>query len=234
MFTLARVLLLPVFLPYKLPLISILYRDDYILAVNKPSGLLSIPDGYHKEIPNLKKLLESDIPRVWTVHRLDKETSGIVLFALNADAHRNLSLQFEKRLVKKTYLALVTGALPNDSMNIDIPLKVNGDRRHRTVPDFSEGKTAQTDIERIKTYQFFTLVKAYPKTGYPHQIRAHLQHVGHPIINDILYGFTPLPNDCGLIVTRLMLHALCISFEHPDSGKQMLLQAPEPEEFCLQ
>jgi len=210
-----------------------LYKDEHILAVNKPAGLLSIPDGYHKELPNLKQLLESEFSKVWTVHRLDKETSGVVLFALNAAAHRSLSIQFEKRVIDKTYLVLVTGVLPYSTFTINIPLKVNGDRRHRTIPDAFKGKPAQTDVSLIKAFRFFSLVKAYPKTGYLHQIRAHLKHAGYPVVNDILYGFTSLPPECNFAAKRLMLHALSISFTHPVRNETMLVESPSPVEFFI-
>jgi RluA family pseudouridine synthase len=214
-------------------LIPVLYQDEHILVVNKPPGLLTIPDGYHRELPDLKDLLTSGFKRVWTVHRLDKCTSGIVIFALTPLAHRNLCIQFEKRSLHKTYLALIQGVLPKDTLIIDTPLKINGDRRHRTVPNLLSGKPALTEIVKQKTSPCFTLITAEPKTGYLHQIRAHLSYIGHPIVNDFLYGFKSLPDQCDFPAARLMLHALSISLKHPFSEAEMVFESPIPEEFSF-
>lgn len=196
-------------------------------------AFLPIPDGYHRELPNLKDLLNQDFKRVWTVHRLDKGTSGLVIFALTPLAHQNLSIQFEKRKIQKTYLALIQGVLPKDTLIIDTPLVINGDRRHRTVPNLLCGKPALTEIIKKKTSPYFTLVTAEPKTGYLHQIRAHLSFIGHPIVNDFLYGFKSLTNQYEFKVSRLMLHALSISLKHPFSEAEIVFESPIPEEFSF-
>ena len=113
--------------------LEILYQDPYFIAVEKPSGLLTILDGYDTSLPNLRSLLTSQFGRVWTVHRLDKDTSGIVIFALSADVHRALSVQFESRKVQKEYKAFIQGLLSTETMTIDIPLRVNGDRNHLSL-----------------------------------------------------------------------------------------------------
>lgn len=208
-----------------------LYRDDQIIAVNKPAGLLTIPDGYIKDQPNLKNLLESHFQKVMTVHRLDKETSGVLLFALTAEAHRDLSIQFETRKVLKNYLALASGVLSDEPMEIDVPLRVNGDRKHRTIASTDMGKPAITKIEVLSQYEFYTLLRVVPKTGYIHQIRAHLSYIGHPIVNDRLYGRTKLPTTCPFQSDRLMLHAFNINFLHPTSHESMIIEAPTPCEF---
>lgn len=210
---------------------EILYRDEAIIAVNKPAGLLSIPDGYNKSLPNLKALLDAEFTKVWTVHRLDKETSGVMVFALAAESHRALSIQFEKRQIQKTYLALAEGLFSTASFVIDVPLCVNADRKHRTVPDPVRGKPAFTRIDVVEQHEHYALVKAFPKTGYLHQIRSHLSHIAHPVVNDSLYGATGLPPECPLRAERLMLHALEISFVHPTLHEQMTLSAPVPCEF---
>ncbi len=123
--------------------------------------------------------------------------------------------------------------MPKDSLTIDTPLKINGDRRHRTVPNLLCGKPALTEIFKQKTSHCFTLVTAEPKTGNLHQIRAHLSFIGHPIVNDFLYGFKSLPDQCEFPAARLMLHALSISLKHPFSDTDMVFNTPIPEEFSF-
>lgn len=210
--------------------LEILYQDLYFLAVDKPSGLLTIPDGYDSSLPNLRSLMTDQFGRVWTVHRLDKDTSGIVIFALTSEAHRALSMLFENREVKKEYTAFIVGALPTGQMTIDLPLRVNGDRNHRTVVDQVTGKPAETKFELLNEYSIYSLISAQPKTGYTHQIRAHLAAIGHPILNDSLYGkpnaFLP---DTG---SRMMLHADKLSFTHPLCEIEIEINAPLPAEMA--
>lgn len=210
---------------------DVIYKDENLLAINKPAGLLSIPDGYNKGLPNLKNILENEFPRVWTVHRLDKDTSGIILFALTPDAHKNLSCQFQNRQIEKIYIALVMGVVDDDDLVIDVPLKINADRKHRTVPDYNQGKPALTLVQVITRNKTNTLVKAEPKTGYLHQIRSHLLYIGHPVLNDSLYTVKK-PHSTPLLGSgRLMLHALQITFRHPASGSLVTLKTELPPEF---
>jgi tRNA pseudouridine32 synthase/23S rRNA pseudouridine746 synthase len=211
--------------------LTILFRDAYFIAVDKPSGLLTIPDGYDPTLPNLKSILSAQIGRVWTVHRLDKETSGVVIFALTAEAHRNLSIEFEARNVKKEYRALVTGEIVLENFCIDFPLRVNGDRRHRTIVDQKKGKPATTCIQLVNRYSECSEIKAFPLTGYTHQIRAHLFAFGHPIINDSVYNAGKLPKL--ELLTRLMLHAHQISFSHPFTDQLTQIQSPVPPDFMI-
>jgi len=212
---------------------DLLYCDDQILAINKPAGVLTIPDGYDKSLPNLKQLLDIEYGNVWTVHRLDKETSGVVLFALSAAAHKSLSIQFEKREIKKTYLALVQGTPQKEMFVIDEPLKVNGDRSHRTVPDHVNGKKALTNVKIITRFESYTLIEASPETGYTHQIRSHLFFAGIPIVNDTLYCANSRIIVSSSVPDRLMLHAKSISFWHPVLCESLTIEAPTPIAFTL-
>lgn len=210
--------------------LEFLYQDPDFLAVDKPSGLLTIPDGYNSSLPNLRSFLTDQFGRVWTVHRLDKDTSGIVIFALTADAHRALSILFENRKVKKEYTAFIIGNLPTGQMTIDLPLRVNGDRYHRTIVDQVTGKPAVTKVKLLNVYSIYSLISAQPKTGYTHQIRAHLAAIGHPILNDSLYG---KPNAfISDSASRLMLHAGKLSFTHPIRENEIEINSPLPAEMA--
>jgi len=209
--------------------IDIIWSDENILAINKPSGLLTIPDGYHPQLPCAINLLQVTEGQLWVVHRLDKETSGLLLFARNAKAHRFLNGQFQNRQVQKIYHAIITGSPNWDRQEIRLPLKVDGDRKHRTRADLVGGKPAQTDLLVISSFPGYSLVEAHPHTGYTHQIRAHLSAIGFPIISDPLYDKNSHVH--AHILSRLGLHAFQISFLQPDSTTLLALTAPYPDDF---
>jgi tRNA pseudouridine32 synthase / 23S rRNA pseudouridine746 synthase len=208
----------------------LVYQDEFLLAVNKPSGLRTIPDGYENNLPHLVSALNGQFGRLWVVHRLDKETSGILLLARSAEVHRHLNQQFDRREITKTYHAIVAGSPPWQRNTIDLPLRVDGDRKHRTVVDSQRGKTAVSDIEVLSRYPQATLVAVHPKSGYTHQIRAHLAADGFPILFDSLYrrlshpAFPDIPG-------RLALHATTIAFTHPYTGLTAELEAPIPADL---
>jgi RluA family pseudouridine synthase len=214
---------------------TVLYSDSELLVVNKPAGLLTIPDGYHPELPCLSRLLSEAHGPLWIVHRLDKDTSGVILFARSAAAHKILSQQFENRLVKKTYHAISPGELHSDQTTISLPLRVNGDRNHRTVVDLRQGKPAETQVEVIDRYHGFLFLAAHPHTGYTHQIRSHLAAIGLPILCDPLYRsrVSPTPQFTQALaessyfpIQRVALHAYQIQFTHPTTTEPLVFQAP--------
>ncbi len=182
-------------------MIPILFEDEAIVAVDKPSGLLTVPDRWDKKEDNLHGLLESRSgKKIWVVHRLDKETSGVVLFAKTSEAHRHLSLQFETHFVRKEYRALAHGLLREDSGSWAYALAE--DLRHpgRMVAS-PVGKFAQTDfkvLERFPKAQV-TWLSLSPQTGRTHQIRVHMRCAGHAVIGDDRYG---LAKD-GIYLSRL-------------------------------
>jgi RluA family pseudouridine synthase len=166
----------------------IIFEDEDIIGINKPSGVLTIPDGYQPNLPNLRDELLSEHGSIWVVHRLDKLTSGVVLFAKNKDSHKSLSVQFQNRQIRKKYIALMFGSPFWNKRTIDYPIRINGDHRHRTVTVQANGKRAVTKVENIRKYNSYSYVRVFPKSGYTHQIRCHLASIGHPIIGDNLYS----------------------------------------------
>ena len=206
--------------------IPVLYIDDHLLVVAKPAGLPTLVDGYHPEAPFLVGILKETYPALWVVHRLDRQTSGVIVFARTAAAHRSLNTQFEQRQATKTYHALVHGSPAWDTQTVHLPLRPDGDRRHRTVVDPQDGKPAETDLLVLERFERFALLQATPHTGRTHQIRAHLAALGHPIVSDPLYGGAELP-----ALPRLGLHACSLKLLHPVSAEELEFTAPYPQDM---
>jgi len=212
-----------------------IWIDTCLIAFNKPAGLLTIPDGYNPGLPCLRRWVEQEYGPVWVVHRLDKETSGIILFARTADAHRILNRQFEARQTHKEYHLLVHGNPAWSHQENAAPLKPNGDRRHRTIIHQTHGRPARTDFSVISRYkEGYTLLSARPHSGYTHQIRAHSAHLGFPIVNDRLYDPVRdrnVPSAHLEPLQRVGLHALSLQITHPLDGRPLQLEANYPDDF---
>ncbi|HAF61588.1 MAG TPA: hypothetical protein DCK95_04610 [Anaerolineaceae bacterium] len=214
--------------------LKVLYKDEDILAVNKPGGLRTIPDGYDKNVPCLRNILSQNFGEVWVVHRLDKETSGILLFARNANAHRSLNMQFEHREIHKEYKTVVHGSPMWEKKTITIPLLKNGDRHHRTIPDTARGKKAVSNVEVLKRYETETFLSISIESGITHQIRAHLAYCGLPVVGDSLYGayrFTHSLETYHPDSDKLLLHAHNIWFHHPKTGEPIHIHSLLPPYF---
>ena len=201
--------------PPKDPL-EFLYDDHEILIVNKPSGLLSVPGRGEHLSDCLLSRVQAVFPTALLVHRLDRDTSGVMVFALTPHAQRHLGLQFEKRQIKKTYVARVWGVVEDDSGTIKLPLIVDWPNRPRQKVDYEAGREAITDFKVLKRAKTETRVRLMPKTGRSHQLRVHMLELGHPILGDPFYA-----TGAALNFPRLMLHAEEIRLRHPDGGEGM-------------
>jgi RluA family pseudouridine synthase len=177
-------------------LFSVIYDDDNIVVLNKSAGLLVTPDRFDKHKKSLLVIASEYIysthsnKKLFVVHRIDGETSGAVVFAKNANIHRRLSMAFENRDVKKTYLAVIHGRPAWNTTRCDLPLVPNGNKRHQTIVDKYHGKASVTDFKLLSGVGEYSIVEATPETGRTHQIRVHLAALGHPIVCDFFYGKT--------------------------------------------
>jgi len=209
------------------PAPTIIHADADLLVVDKPAGILSIPDGYDRAVPYLGGVLEPSYGRLWVVHRLDKETSGVMVFARNERSHKALSTQFSSYQVSKTYHVLIDGNPDWEENTIEVPLRTNVGRRNRTAVDIANGKDAVTHFRVLERFPRHALLAAYPKTGRTHQIRVHIYDLGYSILSDPLYGLGNLSPFIG----RLALHALSLSIWHPTTGELITFEAQYPKDF---
>lgn len=203
--------------------LEILHEDHEIVVVNKPSGLLSVPGRGEHLADCLITRVQAVFPQALLVHRLDRDTSGVMVFALSPHAQRNLSMQFEKRTTKKTYVARVAGRIEEKKGTVDLPLIVDWPNRPRQMVCHETGKQAVTDWRVLKTSDSESRVRLTPKTGRSHQLRVHMLALGHPILGDPFYA-----EGSALEHPRLMLHSEELRINHPDSGKGLSFRAKAP------
>ena len=203
--------------------LDVVHLDHELLVVNKPSGLLSVPGRGALLADCLITRIQSEYPTALLVHRLDRDTSGAMVFALSANAQRHLGLQFEKRQIKKTYVARVWGQIEADTGTVDLPIIVDWPNRPKQMICHDTGRAAVTDWQVINRDRGETRVKLSPKTGRSHQLRIHMLTLGHPILGDPFYG-TPESQEA----TRLMLHSHRLRLRHPDGGEVMDFRAKLP------
>jgi tRNA pseudouridine32 synthase / 23S rRNA pseudouridine746 synthase len=197
---------------------NVLFSDENIIVVNKRHGVPVIPGRGNNPVVSLREQIEHETgERIFVVHRIDQATSGIVIFARNADMHRNLSRQFETRTVQKEYHAVVLGKMSGEGI-FNKPIKEFGSGR---MGVFAGGKPSETRYEVIEQYQETTLVRVFPLTGRRHQIRVHFYDAGYPVVGDLVYGHDrPVGG-----VERLMLHAHSVIFYYP-GDQQFTISAP--------
>lgn len=213
-----------VYNPPTAPWLDIVYRDNDIAVVNKPSGLLSVPgrEVIHRDSVTLR--LMSVLPTALIVHRLDMDTSGIMLFALNKTAQSGISRQFQQRTTQKKYLAKILGHPTEQSGSVDLPLICDWPNRPLQMVDFEVGKPSLTHYRVVEQQAESSLVELTPITGRSHQLRVHMQQLGHPILGDRFYG----KPEAHPMAPRLCLHAQSLSINHPITNEPMTFTAPCP------
>ncbi|MDR1196444.1 MAG: RluA family pseudouridine synthase [Endomicrobium sp.] len=224
--------------------LEIIYQDDNIIVINKPSGVLVIPDQHTNENKTLVGMLKKQLnQKIWVVHRIDKDTTGILVFAKNAETHRFISMQFENSEIKKKYIALLSGVLEDEEGVIDKPILISG----RDVSIDETGKKSVTNFKVIERFKGYTLVEAQPQTGRRHQIRIHFWSLGHPLAIDAQYGGAePIylssvkrkyKEKKGMeekpLINRLTLHAAALTLTVADKNEKMTFEAALPKDFEL-
>lgn len=215
--------------------IDVVYEDKDIIVVNKPKGMVVHPANGNPDgtlVNAIMAICKDSLSgiggeiRPGIVHRLDKDTSGLLIVAKNDMAHVNMSEQIKRHEVKKTYIALVRGVVKENEATIDMPIgRSNSDRKKMAVT--KNGKNAVTHIKVLKKYDKYTLLEINIETGRTHQIRVHLAHIGYPVIGD--YSYSNGKNEFGIV--GQCLHAKSLEFKHPITGKDMKLEATLPEYF---
>ena len=203
---------------------EILFSDEQIIVINKPAGMSVLSDGWDHKSPYLAKMLEEQYGKIFVVHRLDKVTSGVLIFARDTETHRDLNSQFEKHEALKMYHAIVEGNLAWDEKITKFPLRANVGHKHRTIVDNHQGKPSETRFRKLEQYQSSALIEASPMTGRTHQIRAHASALGYPLLGDVLYG--AFATD---LISRPALHAHSLTITL--NNKRVTFTADQPDDF---
>lgn len=204
--------------------VVVLHLDDDMVLVDKPSGLLSVPGKPETHRDCLEDRVRADFPDALLIHRLDLETSGVMVFARNRPAQKHINLQFEKRVVQKTYIARVAGIVALDTGQIDLPLISDWPRRPMQKVCFETGKPSLTHWHVLEREENATRLKLKPETGRSHQLRVHLKEIGHPILGDPFYA----DENQYLAEPRLQLHAQTLELRHPTGGEWHRFQSDCP------
>lgn len=230
------------------PAITILHEDDDLLALDKPAGLLAVPDRFDKNRPNIMSLLEAARPGEWlaNVHRLDFNTSGVFVVVKRQEAFRELAHQFRERETKKQYVAVAQRIPPESPMTIDLPIGPHPKFRGLARIDHGRGQEARTVVEIQEKFRGYSLLKVIIETGRMHQVRVHLQAIGCPLIGDTDYGGAPLllsqikkkykPKEDETerpLLDRPALHAEQLTFAQPSTGAPTTIIAPWPKDLTL-
>jgi len=206
------------------PYLRLIYRDDHLVVVDKPSGLLSVPGRAPEHFDSVHSRVVRVLPEAKLVHRLDMATSGIMLFAIGKPAQSHLSRQFQQRTTQKVYHALVDGDLPAHAGVIDLPLACDWPNRPRQQIDYVHGKASQTLYRTLSTSEQHSRIELTPISGRSHQLRVHMQALGTPIIGDKFYAHPQAFNKA----SRLLLHAHKLSVTHPATEQPIAFVSPTP------
>jgi tRNA pseudouridine32 synthase/23S rRNA pseudouridine746 synthase len=206
------------------PWLSVIHRDDDILVLDKPSGLLSVPGKPEAHGDCLQERARKFYRGAMTVHRLDKDTSGVIVMGMTRKAHADISMQFEMRQTTKTYIARAWGNIKGDQGDIDLPIGSDRNNRPKQMIDHADGRSAQTHWQVIERDEHATRLRLTPATGRSHQLRVHLLSLGHPILGDVFYAHAEALAASG----RLQLHAETLTFTHPGTGQPCTFSAPCP------
>ena len=222
--------------------LDIIYRDDDIIAVNKVAGMLSIPDRYDRKKDNVQKILEKKYSKIFTIQLIDRETSGIILFAFNKQSHASICQSLEAREATKTYWAL-SSCPDHDRGIISAPISESKSKKKKQIIH-EHGKFAETHYKVLEKFGPYALLELSLITGRTHQIRVHLQHLNAPLMVDSMYGLTEAfylsdikrlkkrkQKDEKPLIKRTSLHARTISFIHPRTSTPIELKAPLPKDF---
>ena len=202
----------------------VIHADTHLVVFNKPTGLLSVPGIGPKKADCLVARGQDAFPGCRIVHRLDRDTSGVIVLARDAETHRALSIQFQDRLVSKQYEAIVLGAPAKDEGFIDAAIRKDMDCPPRQCIDPEQGRPSQTSWRVLGRHSDRTRLELSPRTGRSHQLRLHLLHIGHPILGDDLYA----PPDALAMSDRLCLHATLLTFRHPGTNAEVTFTSPAP------
>lgn len=225
--------------------IDLLYQDEDVLVVNKPADFLSVPDRYDPDLPNLKHYLRDRYEQVWPVHRLDKDTSGVICIARNEAAHRHLSQQFASHSPTKIYWALAEGRIPKPEGELQFPLAPHPGKAGRMSVS-NKGQEAHTAFRVLESFASCTWLEVRLLTGRTHQIRVHFQAYGHPLVADPFYGkrtafylssikkkrFNLRADEQERpLLARTALHAASLEIVHPGTGESLKVEAPLPKDM---
>ncbi len=224
---------------------EIIYEDKYLVAVNKLAGILAVPDRYNPNIINLKQLLYEKYGEIFVVHRLDKGTSGIMIYAKDAQTHKAFNDMFENQEIEKIYHVLVKGIFPKNEIDIDIPIMPSQGRKGMSIPS-ARGKQSLTKVKVLDRYDRATMLECDLVTGRSHQIRVHLSTLGFPLYVDVDYGgyesfkISDFKKRFNLkknteerpILDRLSMHAYSMKFIHPRTNNEVYIKADYHRDFA--
>lgn len=223
---------------------DIISEDDEILVISKQAGVLTIPDRYNRALPNIYRILTEKYGNIYTVHRLDRDTSGVMVFAKTPEAHRHMNLQFDNQQVGKFYHLVLAGVVNKDEMKIDIPVAADPSKPGLSFPS-ARGKESLTILKVLKRFRSSTLVECELVTGRHHQLRVHCATIGHPLLLDPEYAGTTdfyvssikrrfklgKRQEEKPIISRLTMHSKKITFDHPSGSGSVSFEAEYPKDF---